>query len=125
MVMQSLLAAWNGACASPTASKVVVPRGTFQLSGAMLQGPCKAPIDFNLEGTLQAPAVGPGYISGNIWIVFSYIDFLTISGTGTFDGQGQSAWGKKCNWNEFCGNLPIVRSYIHTYIHSYIYTYVH
>ncbi|XP_062103568.1 exopolygalacturonase-like [Humulus lupulus] len=104
---ESLLAAWNGACASPTASKVVVPRGTFQLSGAMLQGPCKAPIDFDLEGTLQAPAVGPGYRSANIWVVFAYIDFLTISGTGTFDGQGPSAWGKKCDWNEFCGNLPI------------------
>ncbi|KAM6561941.1 hypothetical protein CsatB_021939 [Cannabis sativa] len=106
-ISKSLLEAWNGACASSTPSKVLVPKGTFQLSAAMLQGPCKAPINFDLEGTLQAPGLGSSYSSGNNWIVFAYVDQLTISGTGTFDGRGPTAWGKKCDWNEFCGSLPI------------------
>ena len=104
------MTAWKDACASATASKVVVPKGTFKLSGATLQGPCKAPIEFNLEGTLQAPAVGgAGFKPGDTWVAFEHVDFLTVSGTGTFDGQGQSAWGQKCERDEYCGNLPMVR----------------
>jgi len=105
---QALLATWSQACASATKSKVVVPSGIFKVSGALLKGPCKAPIEFNLQGTLQAPAVGgAGYKSGDTWIVFEYLDHLTVSGSGIFDGQGKSAWGKKCDHTQYCGSLPI------------------
>lgn len=67
---------------------------------------CKAPIEFNLQGTLQAPATG----NGDTWFSFLHVDFLTVSGTGIFDGNGKSAWGQKCDKTEYCSNLPIVRS---------------
>ncbi|XP_062103905.1 exopolygalacturonase-like [Humulus lupulus] len=105
---EALLKTWKAACASPTASKVVVPKGVFKVSAAPLVGPCKAPIEFNLEGTLQAPQVGgPGYKSGDTWVNFDNVDFLTVSGKGIFDGQGQSTWGKKCDAQEYCGNVPM------------------
>ena len=104
------MSTWNQACASASRSKVVVPKGIFKISQAILQGPCKAPIEFNLQGTLQAPALGAGFKSGDTWILFEHIDHLTVSGFGTFDGQGRSAWGKKCDHTQFCGSLPIVSS---------------
>ncbi|GMN27831.1 hypothetical protein TIFTF001_001810, partial [Ficus carica] len=86
---QALLATWKLACASATQSKVVVPKGVFKISQATLAGPCKAPIEFNLQGTLQAPQVGAsGFKSGDTWISFDHVNFLTVSGTGVFDGQG-------------------------------------
>lgn len=104
---EALLATWKLACASATQSKVVVPKGVFKITQAILQGPCKAPIEFNLQGTLQAPQVGPGFKGGDTWISFQHVDFLTVSGNGVFDGQGKSAWGQKCDHTEYCGNLPI------------------
>ncbi|KAM0963319.1 hypothetical protein ACFX13_022741 [Malus domestica] len=51
----ALAKAWNDSCASPSASKVVVPSGTYKLRGASFRGPCKAPIELQVHGTLQAP----------------------------------------------------------------------
>lgn len=85
------------------------------ITKAILQGPCKAPIEFSLQGTLQAPPVGSGnFKGGDTWIAFDNVNFLTVSGFGVFDGQGSSAWGQKCDHTEFCGNLPIV-SFIFNY----------
>ncbi|EXC34926.1 hypothetical protein L484_020043 [Morus notabilis] len=105
---QALLTTWKEACASATRSKIVVPKGVFKVTQALFQGPCKAPIEFNLQGTLQAPPVGGGFKGGDTWIGFEHVDFLTVSGNGVFDGQGKSAWGKKCDHTEYCGKqLPI------------------
>ncbi|PON63600.1 Glycoside hydrolase [Parasponia andersonii] len=106
-ITQSLLEGWTDACSSTSPSKVVVPKGIFKLSGATLQGPCNAPIEFSLQGILQAPPIDNHFKGGNTWIAFEYIDFLTISGGGIFDGQGKNTWGKECAENEYCGNLPI------------------
>ncbi|PON77123.1 Glycoside hydrolase [Trema orientale] len=106
-ITQILLKTWKKACASKSRSKVVVPKGTYRVTQVNLKGPCKAPIEFNLQGTLQAPAVGAAFKGRDTWVAFEYVDSLTISGGGTFDGQGESAWGKKCAKNQYCGNLPI------------------
>lgn len=85
------------------------------ISQAILQGPCKAPIEFSLQGTLQAPPVGSGnFKGGDTWISFDNVNFLTVSGFGVFDGQGSSAWAQKCDHTEICGKLPIV-SFIFNY----------
>ncbi|EXC34922.1 hypothetical protein L484_020039 [Morus notabilis] len=104
---QALGQAWKAACASKVPSKVVVPKGTFRLSRAAFFGPCKAPIEFMIVGTLQAPQNPGGFKDGDGWVTFQDIDRLTLDGGGTFDGNGQNVWGKHCTRLNYCSKLPI------------------
>lgn len=79
-----MASAWRDACASESASKVVVPSGTYKLKQATFEGPCKAPVEVQIQGTLQAPKDR----SSDTWVAFRSIDMLTVLGGGTFDGQG-------------------------------------
>ena len=47
--------AWKAACAV-AGSKVVFSVGAYKLGLVTLLGPCKGAIEFNLQGTLQAPS---------------------------------------------------------------------
>ncbi|KAL2506022.1 Pectin lyase-like superfamily protein [Abeliophyllum distichum] len=75
-------------------------------------GPCKAPIELQVHGTIKAPS---DYTqlpdkNGN-WITINYVDHLTIFGGGVFDGQGKEAWTKNdCGKNPKCVKLPLVNS---------------
>jgi len=105
---KALLSAWKEACASTTPAKVLIPGGTFALTEVALDGPCKAPVEFELQGTLKAPA-DPSLFKTDGWVVFQHIDGLTMSGGGTFDGQGKTAWGQNdCDKNTDCRTLPTV-----------------
>lgn len=43
------------------------------------------------------------------WVSFAWTNGLTISGTGTLDGQGGATWHlNDCRQNEKCKLLPIV-----------------
>ena len=58
-----------------------------------------------MEGTLQAhpDPIGDGLV------LFQYIDQLTLSGTGAFDGQGEKGWEKNdCHLKKICTKLPMV-----------------
>jgi len=84
--------AWKDACASTTSNKIVVPNGTYKLGQVELRGPCKGPIEVQVDGTIRAPA-DPSQLKGeDQWVRFTYINFFTLSGRGTFDGQGARAW---------------------------------
>lgn len=88
----------------------MVPAGTYRLGAANLQGPCKSHIEVQVQGTLQAPG-DPSFFKDASWVTLERIDSLTLSGGGTFDGQGKTAWGKNdCSKNKFCSPLPIVSS---------------
>ncbi|KAL3627540.1 hypothetical protein CASFOL_028903 [Castilleja foliolosa] len=108
-ISEALNKAWTEACASPTASKIVIPTGTWILSQAKLAGPSKAPIELEVQGTLQAYA-DPQKLPNKEWewITINYVEYLTISGGGVFDGQGQQAWKQNdCHVNQKCAKLPI------------------
>ncbi|KAI4308466.1 hypothetical protein L6164_031543 [Bauhinia variegata] len=67
----ALTNAFKEACASPTASKIVIPAGTFKLNAIDLKGPCKAPL------TVQTPSK----------VKISKVTFKNIRGTsGTAEG---------------------------------------
>ncbi|BFG14178.1 hypothetical protein CerSpe_004520 [Prunus speciosa] len=107
-VSKALAKAWSDACASPSASKVVVPSGTYKLKEATFRGPCKAPIEMQVRGTLQAPANAGQLTRPDTWVGFQYIDMLTLSGGGTFDGQGALAWSQNdCHKNKNCKPIPV------------------
>ena len=106
---QPLLSAWKEACNSPTPSKVVIPKGTYLLSAAPIAGPCKAPIQLEVQGTVKAPADPAAFKEPN-WLTFNYIDNFIMSGGGIFDGQGATAWASNdcAQKKQVCKNLPIV-----------------
>lgn len=107
--LKALANAWKDACASITPSIVVVPGGIYKLNQIEFKGPCHAPIEVQVDGTIQAPQ-DPSHFNGNAqWIKFSYINFFTLSGKGTFDGQGSVAWNQNnCGKKMDCKKLSMV-----------------
>jgi galacturan 1,4-alpha-galacturonidase len=104
--------AWKDACAYPGSSKVVIPAATYRLGTVDFLGPCKGPIEFNVLGSIHSPG-DPKYFTGDTWISFAHIDHLTVSGTGDFDGQGGTAWGRSgCSKTSYCIHLPIVSLFL-------------
>ena len=104
-----MIKAWKAACAV-AGSKVVISTGAYKLGLVTLKGPCKGAIEFNLQGTQQAPSDVASFKGKDGWVIFESIDGLTVSGGGVFDGKGQLAWEKNdCNKDKNCNVLPIVR----------------
>ncbi|KAL6213167.1 hypothetical protein ACLB2K_012614 [Fragaria x ananassa] len=102
-ITKALLNAWTDACASPWESTIYVPKGTYGLKGAIFVGHCKAPIELQVEGTLQAPEDTGQVTSPDTWVGFRYLNRLTLSGGGTFDGRGALSWKQNdCNTNKNC-----------------------
>lgn len=109
LLEQALLKAWDQACKSTTPAKIVIPKGTYQLKEALLKGPCTAPIELQVHGTVQAPKDPNGISKDMEWIMVEYLDGFTLSGSGTFDGQGAMAWTKNdCRSAAMCNKLANV-----------------
>uniref|UniRef100_A0A6N2MF31 Pectate lyase superfamily protein domain-containing protein n=1 Tax=Salix viminalis TaxID=40686 RepID=A0A6N2MF31_SALVM len=107
-ITEALNNAWKDACASTNPSKVLIPSGTYSLRQVTLAGPCKAAIELQVDGILKAP-VDPNQFSSGNWVDFSHVDQLTLSGSGTFDGQGNVAWSKStCSKDKNCEGFPMV-----------------
>lgn len=84
---------WSEACASTSAVKIVIPSGKYMTSGIDVEGPCKAPIEVKVDGTIQAPSdISKIHKGIDQWIRFGTMDHLTLSGKGIFDGQGAATW---------------------------------
>jgi len=64
------------------------------MNGVELKGPCKAPIEVQVDGTIQAPADPSQMKAADQWIKFLYMEHLTLSGKGVFDGQGATVYKK-------------------------------
>ncbi|KAL4599499.1 hypothetical protein ACB092_11G131500 [Castanea dentata] len=99
-ITQALTKAWIAACAV-AGSKVVISARTYKLGIVPLLGPCKGAIEFNLQGTLEAPSDDASFKGKDFWISFEHIDSLTVSGGGVFDDKGQTAWQKNNCVKEF------------------------
>ncbi|KAM7503724.1 hypothetical protein LguiB_002628 [Lonicera macranthoides] len=106
-IYEALLTAWKEACAAPTPSTIVIPKGTFLLNQVSIEGPCKAPITLRLEAILKAPADLAQLKPDLEWVCFRNIDQFTMTGGGTFDGQGKAAWANNdCKATGKCNKLP-------------------
>ncbi|KAK4769330.1 hypothetical protein SAY86_027480 [Trapa natans] len=85
-------------------NQILVPEGTFMVTSAVFDGPCKGLIEFRVDGVIKASA---GIVDDDKWVAFRYIDGLVITGEGTFDGFGESAWNlNDCKMNSQCKHLP-------------------
>ena len=111
-ILKAFLSAWTQACASPTAVKIVIPAGTYQMGAVDVKGPCKAPIEVQVDGTIQAPANPTDLKAAHQWFVVQYVNSFTLSGKGVFDGQGATAWKQNdCTTNKDCKMLCMVNKY--------------
>ncbi|KAM3688754.1 hypothetical protein ACJW31_10G174800 [Castanea mollissima] len=88
-ITQALTKAWTAAC-GVAGSKVVISAGTYKVGVVTFLGPCKGAIEFNLQGTLEAPSDDASFKGKDFWVSFERIDSLTVSGGGIFDGKGQT-----------------------------------
>ncbi|KAF5741381.1 exopolygalacturonase-like [Tripterygium wilfordii] len=105
---QAVQKAWTEACASATPSKLVIPKGDFNVAQLKLEGPCKAPIEIQLQGTLKAPVSMGNLQNTDGWISISQVEGFTMNGGGVIDGQGAEAWKKNdCDKNPKCSGLPM------------------
>uniref|UniRef100_A0A199UBH2 Uncharacterized protein n=1 Tax=Manihot esculenta TaxID=3983 RepID=A0A199UBH2_MANES len=93
-ITKALLSAWKGACGAAGSGKVVIPKGKYSLGVVDLLGPCKGAMHLQVEGTLVAPAKASQHRKTS-WVTLRYLDRLTVSGGGAFDGQGEIAWQRK------------------------------
>ncbi|KAL6975631.1 galacturonan 1,4-alpha-galacturonidase [Sarracenia purpurea var. burkii] len=106
---QAMVSAWKEACASADPSRVVIAKGNYMVGPVKFEGPCKAPITILAQGDWKAPADVRQFESHDGWIVLENIDGLTLSGGGSFDGQGAVAWQQNdCAKTGKCNSLPIV-----------------
>ncbi|MCI04628.1 polygalacturonase-like, partial [Trifolium medium] len=102
-ITQAFASAWKEACASTTAVKIVIPSGTYKLNAIDVKGPCKAPIEVQVDGTIQAPTNQDEIKGADQWVKFSYMDSLTLSGKGVYDGQGATVWKQKAGGPAWSG----------------------
>lgn len=99
--------AWKQACQSGGNSVVLIPLGTYLVLPTVFQGPCKGAIAFQVKGVLRAPTDAAS-LHLDHWISFRYIDRLTITGGGSLDGQGASAWPyNTCLTDPSCPPFPV------------------
>ncbi|KAG6662921.1 exopolygalacturonase-like [Carya illinoinensis] len=99
---QALTKAWNDACAAGKPTRVFVPKATYYLGALTLKGPCKGPVELQVQGTIKAPA-DPRKLK-DTWFVIQSVDRFILSGSGTFDGQGNLAWKQNnCKKTSNCG----------------------
>ncbi|XP_058081845.1 exopolygalacturonase-like [Magnolia sinica] len=102
---KALLDAWTKACAWDDMGRVLIPKGTFLIGLVVLKGPCKDAIVFQVARVVKAP--GLKKFHSDSWIEFKYINGLMVTGGGTFDGQGASAWRhNQCSKMKKCKLLP-------------------
>ncbi|KAH0709958.1 hypothetical protein KY284_011385 [Solanum tuberosum] len=94
--------AFKEACQSTSPSTIVIPKGTFQMNQVKLEGPCKGPIELQIQATLKALS-DPNQIKTGEWLIVNKLDFFTMSGGGILDGQGRAAW--ECRESKKCTKL--------------------
>ncbi|KAK7246221.1 hypothetical protein RIF29_41081 [Crotalaria pallida] len=102
-ITQAFLNAWKEACASTSFAKIVIPKGMYKMREVDVKGPCKAPIEIQVDGTIQAPADPKQLHGADKWVTIGYVSHFTFSGHGIFDGQGAYAWkANDCGLNQNC-----------------------
>ncbi|KAE8648972.1 hypothetical protein Csa_009357 [Cucumis sativus] len=85
--------------------KVIIPSGTYTLGAIELKGECTStPIEMQVQATLLAPPD----LKGEDWVHFKYVNDLSVSGGGVFDGQGKKTWeSNDCHKNPKCAPMPM------------------
>ncbi|KAJ6759997.1 hypothetical protein OIU79_024956 [Salix purpurea] len=106
---KAFIAAWKEACRATGKVKLLVPKGVYLIGPVKFAGPCKnvSSLTVYMKGYLKATAKLSRYGSGTGWVEFGWLERLTLTGGGTFDGQGAKAWPyNNCTTDSKCKLLP-------------------
>nr|GLL33085.1 probable galacturonosyltransferase-like 7 [Ipomoea trifida] len=102
----AMIRAWNKACHSKGAAKVVIPRGTFRAGEVIFEGPCTAkPIVIEIKGTVVADSDLSVYTS-NYWFIIEHVAGVEVTGGGTMNGRGEDVW--QFDADEKIKNAPLL-----------------
>ncbi|KAH7862916.1 hypothetical protein Vadar_011078 [Vaccinium darrowii] len=104
----AFIQAWNAACKSNGAAKVVIPPGTYMSGEVFFDGPCicSKPITVEVQGTILAQTDLSEYPNGQ-WFSIEDVDGVVVTGGGTFDGRGEASWQyDNCGHETVC-NSPL------------------
>ncbi|MBA0833507.1 hypothetical protein Goarm_005943 [Gossypium armourianum] len=108
---KAFLSAWNKACQATGEVDIMIPKGTYLVGPLKFAGPCEnvSKIIVHMKGYLKATTNLFKYGDGAGWVEFRWIEGLTLTGGGTFDGQGAKAWPyNSCSTDFNCKLLPTV-----------------
>ncbi|XP_074564905.1 exopolygalacturonase [Curcuma longa] len=114
---KAFMAAWKAACSFTGGVKLLIPKGTYLVGPVKFDGPCRnvSSITVSMEGYLKASTNLSKYVSGDDWIQFGWVHHLTLTGGGTFDGQGAVSWPfNECSKREKCKVLPSSIKFVYT-----------
>lgn len=122
----AFLAAWKEACQVESGVVWVPSDGTFMITSTIFSGPCKSGLVFRVSWTENSrltwnfvkssltslsfecakvdgvlmppngPDCWPKSDSSKQWLVFYRLDDMTLTGTGTIEGNGQKWWDLPC-----------------------------
>ncbi|KAJ0076504.1 hypothetical protein Patl1_35941 [Pistacia atlantica] len=81
-VIYAFKAAWKEACETTGDVKLLIPGGTYLIGPLKFAGPCYVKATTDLSK----------YRFGAGWVEFGWVEGLTLTRGGTFDGQGAKAW---------------------------------
>ncbi|XP_020207396.1 polygalacturonase [Cajanus cajan] len=105
-IAKAIVSAFTQACAATTPSKIVIPAGKYIMGSVDLKGPCKAPIELQVDGTVSAPTDAAALKGVEYWFKISHVNSFTLSGVGVFDGLGPTSWKQNdCTKNKDCKML--------------------
>ncbi|WVZ79417.1 hypothetical protein U9M48_026997 [Paspalum notatum var. saurae] len=105
---KAFLRAWMKACATPGRPAVVVPGGSYLLHPLVFRGPCRGYMEMHVGGVLRAPPGLGAFRDCREWVYFAGVDGLLVTGGGTFDGRGATAWPlNECTKKRDCRFLPV------------------
>ncbi|XP_010270548.1 PREDICTED: exopolygalacturonase-like [Nelumbo nucifera] len=113
---QAFNAAWEAACGSSGSVTLLIPKATYRLGPIKFSGPCHhvTSITVDMQGYLKA-LTQLSKFGTSPWIEIGWVDRLTLTGGGTFDGQGVGAWRfNKCPVDMDCEYLPSNVKFIST-----------
>ncbi|KAL6334798.1 hypothetical protein AAG906_021766 [Vitis piasezkii] len=107
MHVQAFLKAWNETCkVQQQHATLNIPAKTFLLNPIQFSGPCVPTsinvqiglfifIDFSTGSSKIIASTNKSLFSNNHWLLFSYVKGLTLTGSGTIDGQGAGSWQER------------------------------
>ncbi|CAN6453377.1 unnamed protein product [Victoria cruziana] len=101
--------AWAAACADSGSPTLSILGKKYLVGPLLFKGPCKntGPLAVNVQGTVLA-STNLNLFTGQEWVLFYMVNQLKLSGTGTFDGQGTTAWPQnQCPLKKECKILPV------------------
>ncbi|XP_077219226.1 polygalacturonase At1g48100-like [Tasmannia lanceolata] len=91
--------AWTAACAVESGTLLVPSDYVFTITSLIFSGPCQPNIVFQVDGVLMAPDgpdCWPDTDSKHQWLVFYRVDGMTLTGSGSIDGNGEKWWDLPC-----------------------------